>query len=63
VRKGRSYKISLSGEIGLRYLKNNWELSHLVMRLCLQSVEVVPSDFHVLQLTKDLQLFGLYNIE
>jgi hypothetical protein len=45
VGKGHNYKVSLSGDIRLGYIKNNWELSHLCTRLCLKSVEEVPSDF------------------
>jgi hypothetical protein len=63
VGKGRSYKVSLSWEIVVGYVKYNWELSHLGTRLCLISVDTIPSDFHVLQLKKVLQRFGLYNIE
>jgi hypothetical protein len=59
----RSYEMSLSLEIRLDYIKNNWELNHLGTRLCFKSVETIPSDFHVLQLTKVLQTFRLYNIE
>jgi hypothetical protein len=63
VGKGRSYKISLSWEIGVGYIKNNWELSHLETRLRLKSADIIPSDFHVLQVKKVLQQFGLHNIE
>jgi hypothetical protein len=63
VGKGRSYKTLLGWVIGLGYIKNNWELNPSGKRLCLKYVEMILSDFHVLQLTKVFHLFALCNIE